>query len=171
LIPTRALAAAVCTLALLAPAPALAQDDLAPRYGDAGTSEISVLLGAGSGGWGAGAGFRYFVLDGVAPGLEGSYEHASGALDSGFAMASLRVVPLRFASFALVLTARGGRVFLSDHADGWAVGGDAGILLMLSPHAGLELGYEVLKLLPESFCSDLSTCVLQRPVIGVRFTF
>ena len=82
------------------------------------------------------------------------------------------MVPLRVASVALVRDARAaGRVFLSSHVDGWAYGGDAGVLIFFSRHAGLELGYEVLKLAPGSFCGDLSTCLLQRPVLGVRLAF
>jgi hypothetical protein len=161
----------VAALVLAAAGRASAQED-APdgRYGDGGTSEISLLLGISSNGWAAGGGFRYFVVDALAPGVEASVERSHG-LTQGFTFASLRVVPLRFASFALVLTGRGGRVFLSDHADGWAVGGDVGVLFMTSPHVGFELGYEVLKLLPESFCADFASCVLQRPVLGVRITF
>jgi hypothetical protein len=157
-------------LALAAAAPALAQDEVERRYGDAGSSEVSVLLGLSSEGWAAGGGFRYFVVDALAPGVEASVERDHG-FTQGFTFASVRLVPLRFASAALVLTARAGRVFLSDHADGWAAGGDVGVLLMLSPRVGLELGYEVLRLLPESFCADFTSCVLQRPVLGLRLTF
>jgi hypothetical protein len=158
-------------LAILPATRAAAQDETGPRYGDAGTAEVSILLGASSDGFAVGGGFRYFVMDAVAPGVEASIERTHG-FTQGFTFASVRVVPLRLASFALVATARGGHVFLSDHADGWAVGGDVGVLMMLSPHAGLELGYEVLKLLPASFCADFEGgCVLQRPVIGLRITF
>jgi hypothetical protein len=166
----RAAGLAATLLALGAAAPAVADDDLERRYGDAGSAEVSVLLGLSSNGWAAGGGFRYFVVDMLAPGLEASVERDHG-FTQGFTFASLRVVPLRFASAALVLTARAGRVFLSDHADGWAAGGDAGVLFMVSPQVGLELGYEVLRLLPESFCADFTSCVLQRPVLGVRVTF
>ena len=76
---------------------------------------------------------------------------------------------VRTPSFSLVLTGRGGRVFLGDHADAWGVGGGAGLLFMASPTAGLELGYEVLQLLPSSACADLATCVLKGPVVGLRF--
>ena len=156
-------------------APAWAQspviDDSAPRrYGDAGTSEVSLLLGVSSAGLAFGGGFRHFVVNAVAPGLEAAV-YRRDARTQGFTFASLRVVPLRFDSFALVLTGRGGRVFLSDHVDGWAYGGDAGILFFLGAHIGLELGYEILKLAPDSFCDDLSDCVLTRPVLGLRITF
>jgi hypothetical protein len=126
-----------------------------------GYSSLSGFLAAG--------GFRYFVVDGVAPGVEATYV-SGGKLGSayGLALASLRLVPLRTPSFALVLTGRGGRVFLGDHDDAWGVGGGAGVMLMLGPSAGLEIGYEWLRLLPTSVCNDLTTCVLQGPVLGLR---
>jgi hypothetical protein len=140
------------------------------RYGNAGTSEVSVLLGFSSGAVAFGGGFRHFVWEGVAPGLEASVTREDG-FTQGFTFPSLRVVPFRVAAVALVLTARAGRVFLSNHIDGWAYGGDAGVLIFFSRHAGLELGYEVLKLAPGTFCADLSTCLVQRPVLGVRIVF
>jgi hypothetical protein len=109
-------------------------------------------------------------VNGVAPGLEASVTRADG-FTQGFAFPSVRVVPFQVSSVALVLTARAGRVFLSDHIDGWAYGGDAGVLIFFSQHAELELGYEVLRLAPGSFCNDLSSCLLQRPVLGLRIVF
>ena len=139
-------------------------------YGDQGTSELALGFGYSSlSGFLAAGGFRYFVVDGVAPGLEATY--VSGGRDGaayGLLLGALRVVPVRTPSFSLVLTGRGGRVFLGDHADAWGVGGGAGLLFMASPRAGLELGYEVLRLLPSSACADLATCVLKGPVIGLR---
>jgi hypothetical protein len=140
------------------------------RYGDAGTSEVSLLLGFSSGSVAVGGGFRHFVLDGVAPGVEAAVTRADG-FTQGFTFPSVRVVPLRTNSVALVLTARAGRVFLSSHADGWAYGGDAGVLIFFSRHAAFELGYEVLRLAPASFCGDLASCTIQRPVVGVRLVF
>ncbi len=140
------------------------------RYGRAGSSEVSVLLGFSSGVMALGGGFRHFVVDGLAPGLEASITRADG-FTQGFTFPSLRIVPFRVSSVALVLTARAGRVFLSNHVDGWAYGGDAGVLIFASRNVGLELGYEVLRLAPGSFCGDLSSCLLQRPVIGIRLVF
>ena len=140
-------------------------------YGDQGTPELALGFGYSSlSGFLAAGGFRYFVVDGVAPGLEATY--VSGGHEGagyGMVLGALRVVPVRTPSFSLVLTGRGGRVFLGDHADVWGVGGGAGLLFMASPTAGLELGYEVLQLLPSSACADLATCVLKGPVIGLRF--
>lgn len=140
-------------------------------YGDQGTSELALGFGYSSiSGFLAAGGFRYFMVDGVAPGIEATY--VSGGRDGtayGLLLGALRVVPVRTPAFSLVLTGRGGRVFLGDHPDMWGVGGGAGLLFMASPRAGLELGYEVLQLLPSSACADLATCVLKGPVIGLRF--
>jgi len=51
------------------------------------------------------------------------------------------------------------------------VGGDLGLLYFPSPHVGLEIGYEILQLLPDSFCEDLNSCVIRRPVLGLRIIF
>jgi hypothetical protein len=143
------------------------------RYADRGTMEIGLGAGYSSriGFLGAGA-FRYFVVDGVAPGVEVTYVSGGSNVPSyGLVLGALKVVPLRTGSFALVLTGRAGRMLMSDHGDGWAAGGGAGVLLLFTPTAGLELGYEALRLLPGGFCADLSTCVLHGPVIGIRFGF
>lgn len=163
--------AVIALVVLAAAAPVRAQEvDPGPRYGDAGTSEISLGIGISSDGFGAGLGYRYFVLDAVAPGAEVQIDRVGG-MTQGMALASLRVVPLRLGTLSLVLTGRAGRVFLSDHVDGWGYGGEIGVLVGLSPHAWLELGYQVLKLAPASFCADLSDCLLQEPVIGLRLVF
>jgi hypothetical protein len=144
------------------------------QYADEGTSEIGIGLGYSSvSGFLAAGGYRYFVLEGLGPGLEATY--VSGGRDFtayGLVLASLRFVPVRAGNIAIVLTGRGGRVLLGDnHDDGWGVGGAAGILLMFGGGAGLELGWQVLRLVPSSFCADLSTCTLQGPVLGLRISF
>jgi len=136
-------------------------------------SELGIGLGYSRviGFVGAGA-FRYFVIDGVAPGVEATYiSGGSDSLSTGLLMAAVRLVPVRTQSVALVLTGRGGRVFFGSHEDGWGAGGAAGILVMMSPTAGIELGYEALRLLPSSFCADLRSCVMHGPVIGIRVAF
>ena len=165
-----ALGALLATMVAVASTARAQEAEGGARYGDTGTSEVSLLLGVSSGGFAVGAGFRYFVIDAIAPGVEAAFYRANGT-SQGFTFASLRVVPLRFASVALVATGRGGRVYLSNHSDGWAVGGDLGVIAFFSAHVGLEVGYEVLKLLPASFCADLTSCVLRQPVFGLRVTF
>ena len=143
------------------------------RYGDRGTIEIGIGLGYSTetGFVGAASG-RYYVVDRVAPGIEGTF--VSGSSDAsryGLLLAALRIIPVRISSLALALTGRAGRVLLGDHPDGWGIGGAAGILFLFSPTVGLELGYEALQLLPSSFCADLGSCWIHGPVIAVRFGF
>src|SRR5262245_14784369 len=160
----------------LPPAPPVPEPEPPPQlrrrlYGDQGMPEIGLGLGYSQsiGVVGAGA-FRYFVIDGVAPGVEATYvSGGTVAHQSGLLMAALRLVPVRTGSFALLLTARGGRVLLGDHPDGWGAGGGAGVLILFSRTAGIEIGYEVLRLYPASFCADLSSCYIQGPVVGFRF--
>jgi len=141
------------------------------RYGDRGSMEIGGGLGYSSlQGLLAAAAFRYFVIDRVAPGVEATYvSGGSGGLSYGLLLGAVRLVPVRTASFALLLTGRAGRMLVSGHDDGWAAGGGGGVLILFTPTAGIELGYEALKLFPASFCADLSSCVIQGPVLGFRF--
>lgn len=139
-----------------------------PLYGDKGMPELAIGAGYSSDtGFLAAAGFRYFVMNGVAPGVEGTYvSGATGQPAYGLALASLRLVPLSTPRVALAVTGRAGRVFLVHGDDGWAAGGEVGIILMMGAGAGLEIGYEALRLLPASFCSR--DCWIQGPVIGLR---
>jgi len=148
----------------------------APRprmYGDRGSVEIGLGLGYSTqtGFVGAG-GVRYFVVDRVAPGIEGTFVSGSSTASRyGLLLGSLRVVPVIISQLAIVVTARAGRVMIGDHDDGWGAGGAAGVLFLFTPTVGLELGYEALWLYPNTFCADLETCVLHGPVIAVRFGF
>jgi hypothetical protein len=158
-----------------APPPPLTEPPPPPqrRYGDRGTIEIGIGLGYSTetGFVGAASG-RYYVIDRVAPGIEGTF--VSGSSDAsryGLLLAALRIIPVRISSLALALTGRAGRVLLGDHPDGWGVGGAAAILFLFSPTVGLELGYEALQLLPSSFCADLESCWIHGPVIAIRFGF
>jgi hypothetical protein len=150
--------------------PALPAPTIPRRYGDRGSMEVALGLGYSSdaGFLGAG-GFRYFVFDGVAPGVEATYVGGGTRYSAfGLVLGSLRLVPIRGNGFALVLGARGGRVLFADHADGWGVGGSGGVIVFMGANIGLEIGYEALRLLPEHFCADLPGCVIHGPVFGLR---
>jgi hypothetical protein len=171
----RTIATAGLGLALIAGSarmPAAHADEIPEvrAYGDAGTSELSLQLGFGSNYFAGGAGLRYFIVDGIAPGFEGSYQQFHG-VGQGLAMASLRLAPLRFSGFVPVATLRAGRVFLTEHPSGWGVGGDVGVLVLISPHVAFEVGYGFLRLLPDSFCGDLTACTIYQPTFGLRVTF
>ncbi len=161
------------------PAPIEAPPELAPppppvepaSYGYRGMSELSLALGYSSdSGFLAGGGYRRFVFTGIAPGAEASVQTGAGTT-IGLLLATLRLAPIRARQFAFVVTGRGGRVLLSHHDDGWGAGVGAGVIISLADNVGLELGYDVLWLLPASFCADLSACTLQGPVIGLRLAF
>jgi hypothetical protein len=142
-------------------------------YGDRGSVELGLGFGyqTETGFVGAG-GVRYFVVDRLAPGIEGTY--VSGGSNStryGLLLGSLRLAAIRTNSFAIVVTGRAGRVMMGEHDDGWGAGGSAGVLFLFTPTVGLELGYEALWLFPDTFCGDLDTCVIHGPVIAVRFGF
>ncbi len=143
------------------------------RYGDKGSIELGLgLTYSSEAGFAAAASARYYVVDGVGPGVEATFVAGGTAASRyGVLLAALRVVPLRVTSIALAVTGRAGRVFVGDHSDGWGLGGAASVLFLFSPTVGLELGYEFLRLLPATFCSDLDGCVIHGPIIAVRFGF
>jgi hypothetical protein len=146
------------------------------RYADQGTSHfgLSLGIGGGSGGflWGGGLQYGYFVIDRVAPGIETQVSGGTGLLTSALLLGTLRVVPVRTDSLAVFVVGRGGRVLVSDHADGWGVGGGGGIIFFTGAHFGIALDYDVLRLTPSSFCSDLSRgCTLQGFGVGLVAAF
>jgi hypothetical protein len=142
------------------------------RYGDPGSTELALALGyTKQTGFFGGGGFRRFVISGVAPGIEASVQRSDGQPTTGFLLASLKLVPVRGEMAALILTGRAGRAFIFDHDDGWAAGGSLGVIFFLSPGVGLEVGYSILWLLPEHFCSDLVSCRIEGPELGLRVVF
>jgi hypothetical protein len=155
----------------MAAPPTLAPPAEPQAYGYRGMSEVSLALGYSSAsGFLAGGGFRRFLLAGLAPGVEASVQTGAGTT-IGLVLGTLRLVPIRLRQFAFVITGRAGRVLLSDHDDGWGAGGGAGVIVSLAANVGLELGYDVLWLLPASFCADLSSCTLAGPELGLRLAF
>ena len=93
------------------------------------------------------------------------------SLGYALALASLRLVPFRTPRFAIALTGRAGRMLVFDHDDGWAAGGEASVVFGIGGGAAIEVGYQLLRLLPASFCADMSSCYLQGLVLGVHFGF
>jgi hypothetical protein len=164
-------------LALQAPpAPAPEETEPPKRYGDQGTSHFGLVLGLGGGSGGfryaGGVDYGYFVFNGIAPGVDTLVSGGTGVLTTGLILGTLRLLPVRTDSFTILLTMRGGRVLLSDHVDGWGAGGGAAVVFFTGARLGFTLGYDVLKLLPESFCADLSSgCVIHGPRIGIVFGF
>jgi hypothetical protein len=153
------------------PAPPPPEEPRERRYGDEGRSELSLGLGyTQQTGFVGNGGYRHFVIDGVAPGAEGTVQSHDGQT-TGLLLGSLREVPVRTTAAALVLTARAGRVLLSGHDDGWGAGGSAGVIFFVGPNLGLEVSYGILWLLPHAFCADLTSCTIQGPELGLRVGF
>jgi hypothetical protein len=142
------------------------------RYGDPGSTELALALGyTKQTGFFGGGGFRRFVISGVAPGIEASVQRSDGQPTTGLLLASLKLVPVRGETAALIFTGRAGRAFIFEHDDGWAAGGSLGVILFLSPGVGLEVGYSILWLFPDHFCSDLVSCRIEGPELGLRVVF
>lgn len=164
---SQVLMAALAGQAMPGPPP----EPVVPGYGDRGTSEITGGVGISTGGnFGISAGYRYFFVDRIAPGLEASYFRSNG-YDQGSVFGTVRVVVLRFDWFAVSLLGRGGRMFVSDIPDGWAAGGGGSLLVMATPNFGFEVGYEALALFPSEFCERLDDCVINQPFVALRFVF
>jgi len=166
---------ALALLVTLQGTPAPPPEEPPPRYGDQGSSHFGLMLGLGGGGggfaWGGGFEYGYFILDGVAPGVDAEASGGTNLPTIGLTLGTLQVVPLRLPSFSMFLIGRGGRVFISGHPDGWGVGGGVGLIYFTSGRFGIQLTYDVLKLVPASFCAGLSRCTLHGFGVGVAMGF
>jgi hypothetical protein len=149
-----------------------ALDDESGSYGRQGSIHLGLGLGLGSSGHGmaysGGVAFGYFVLTGVAPGVDAEVSGGSGLLTTGLVTGTLRLVPIRTRVFAGFLIGRAGRVLIASHADGWAAGGGAGVIYYPGGRMGVQVSYEVLGLMPSTFCHDLSNgCRLDSLSLGL----
>jgi hypothetical protein len=152
--------------------PAPADEDEAPQYGDQGSSHLALDLGLGGGSngirWLGGVEYGYFVLGGVAPGVETQVSGGTGALTTGLLLGTLRLIPVRTAAVSIFVTGRAGRMIIASHSDGWAAGGGGGLIFFAGGRVGFEVAYEVLRLLPQTSCADLSSgCTSQGPRVGL----
>lgn len=169
--------ALVAAVALFPKGGVHARDEPLPRrYGQAGSSHVGLGFGLGFGSGGAvyagSVEYGYFVVDGVAPGVELGISGGADVLTVGRAMAAVRILPLRTAGFDLLLVPRFGRLFISDHGDLWGGGGTVGVIVWTSARVGLQLAYDYLRLFPGSDCDDLtSRCELQRFGVGLVLGF
>ncbi len=118
--------------------------------------------------YGGGAEIGYFFLRGLAPGISVDVSGGSGRSTTGLLMGTLRWVPLHTGPLSLFLIGRAGRVLVANHVDGWGAGGGAGVVVATGGNLGLQISYEVLALMPQSFCNDFSSgCRLGSLGIGL----
>ena len=120
---------------------------------------LSLGIGSGTGGmrYAGGAGFGYFLVTGVAPGVDASVNGGADVLTTEALTGTLRLVPIRTSGYAIFLIGRAGRLFMHNHADAWAAGGGAGVVIATGGNVGLQLSYEILGLWPPGHCSDLAS--------------
>lgn len=140
--------------------PAAAPPEEETGYGRKNSMHLGLSLGLGGGSGGlrfaGGLGFGYFLVTGVAPGVDLSVNGGSGVLTTTSLTGTLRLVPIRTNNFSLFLIGRAGRLFISSHDDTWVAGGGAGVVVPFGRSAGLVISYEILGLWPSSHCSDLA---------------
>ena len=150
------------------PVPALMQDGSRP-YGSFLMTELTGSFGLSTtSGYGGNVGVRSFLLPRVAPGLAAGYFHVAG-WNEAWLLGSLRIVPVSWSRVAFALTPLGGRVFLSNHDDGWAFGGNVSVVVAATTTIGFEAGFEAVTLWPNQFCKDLESCQIYRPIVGLYF--
>jgi hypothetical protein len=122
-------------------------------YAADGTSNLAAAIApnwADGGPWGTSVGYRRFVADGVGPGVAASY-YSFGALEQVWLGASLRLVPLRAGRVGVAVTPEAARVFVWGYSDGWALGGNAALILTFTRRFSAEAGAEVFFFPPASF--------------------
>lgn len=158
---------------LLAAAPAAAQPEGAslppptslevpepPRPFEQGTQQIGLLLGFSSGAGGDsafsfGASYGYYVLPGLAPGLEVVATAASKSASTLEVSPFLRYVLYRSYALSPFVVAKAGRLFVGEGLDDLTiVGGGGGIVWFISRNVGLTVSGIYEKYLPDSACGD-----------------
>lgn len=156
-------------LALLLGSPALASPVLAapqrsadePRPFARGSMNAGLALGFSSSGDGTafalGAGFGYFVLPGLEPGLELEVTFGSDRPTVTSLLPYLRWIVWRSYTLSPFLKVQGGRWLISGQDDLSVVGGGGGLVFFLTRNAGLQLEALVFRLFPADVCGESCT--------------
>jgi hypothetical protein len=180
----RAVMFLTCTSVWPAAAPALAQeddgdpalDDLRieePRPFEQGDIELALVLGLGTGGgetsYALGGAFAYYVLPGVAPGIDVTVRGGSDTTTQTWALLPVKWVLYRSYKFAPYLVAAGGRIFLADDfPDLWIAGAGPGFHVFWSGKVGLKAELLFYRLFPKDQCDAFAEgCVDYRLGIGI----
>jgi len=152
---------------LLTPAVALAQDDDLPSLDDVqledprpfaqGDMEVSLGLGLSSGDGGTqyalGGAFFYYVLPGLAPGVDVTVQGGSGIATQTWALLPLKWVLYRSYDFAPYLVVEAGRIFIADGVpDLWIAGGGPGFHLFSGRRVGLKAQVVFYQMFPSDRC-------------------
>jgi hypothetical protein len=126
-----------------------------------GDTEVGLILGLGAGGgtygWAAGGSFAYYVLPGLAPGLEVTVQGGGeGIPTETWTLVPLKWVLVRSYDFAPYLVAEGGRIFVNGYDDLWIAGGGPGVHIFSSRHVGLKAQGIFYRLFPADVCDGLA---------------
>ena len=117
-----------------------------------------------------GAGFGYFVLDGLEPGITSDVTFGSGIDTTITLLPYLRYFPYRSFRFSLFIRATGGRWFVFNYQpDLWSVGGTLGAVFMFNSFIGLQLEGGFTYLIPDKGGTCWGSCWL--PVVNLGLVF
>lgn len=165
------------TLAVLSltPALALAQGEDPGLPFEQGDMEIALALGLATGEdsyqYAVGGAFAYYVLPGLAPGLDVTFHGGDQIPNQTWVLVPLKWIVYRSRTFAPYLVAEGGRIFIHEgQPDLWMAGGGPGFYLSFSPRAGAEVQVILYRLFPENQCEGTAEgCTRLLP--GLRISF
>jgi hypothetical protein len=117
--------------------------------------DLGLVLGLATGQGTAftlGAGFGYFVLPGLEPGLQVDVTFGSSQATVASLLPYLRWVFWRSYVISPYVKVQGGRWFISEAPDLSLVGGGGGLVFFLTPLAGVQLEGVVYRLFPSDAC-------------------
>jgi len=142
---------------------AYAEDEEERRPFEQGELELGLGFGYVSGGGGSAyllrGAFSYYVLPGLAPGLDVTYQGGDypGA-DQTWLLVPVKWVLYRSYDVSPYVIGQGGRIFLHDEGfdDLWIVGGGPGVYLFSSRRLGFFVQGIYYRLYPSDACADCS---------------
>lgn len=143
-----------------------------PRPFGRGSMNLGLALGVSAGAgtvFSLGAGFGYFVLPGLEPGLELEVTFGSEQPTVTSLLPYLRWVVWRSYTVSPYLKVQGGRWFVSGQDDLSAVGGGGGLVFFVTRTAGVQLQGLVFRLFPDAVCGD--SCVVSSVGLSLGLYF
>jgi len=148
-----------------------------PRPFAQGDMEASLALGIGAGGSGTqyvlGGAFFYYVLPGLAPGVDVTVQSGSEIDTQTWALIPLKWVLYRSHEFAPYLVVEGGRIFIAGGSpDLWIAGAGPGFHLFSGGRVGLKAQLVFYQLFPSDRCEGLADgCSGYLPELGLSIAF
>jgi hypothetical protein len=131
---------------------------------------LSLGFAAGGGETTFAVGFRYgyFVVDGVAPGLEVVTTLSDRRPNTLELAPFVRLVPWRAYPVSPILIVKAGRLLVEALPDLWLVGGGGGLVWFSSPRVAFTIEAVYVRFLPEDQCSSCNQTTVSA---GLGFVF